>query len=294
MLALTVDAPAKINLSLAVVGRRGDGYHQLAGVMALVDLRDTLTLTPGCSGLRVNADPSDAIPIGRADNLAWRGLVAGLGSEPDITCLTLEKRIPVGAGLGGGSSDAAAAWQLGRVFAGQAGSAAGEAGDPAMQTLAAIGADVPFFASGHAAAYVTGVGEHVRAVDPRDGYAVLALPRFRLSTAAVFAELRRSDWSGEAPAPTATPGHNDLLAPARRLRPEIDDLLRDLASVGADPHMTGSGPCCFALTDDPERATSAVRAMTARGARTILTRLASAPYRVEELAAQGESEDDDA
>jgi 4-diphosphocytidyl-2-C-methyl-D-erythritol kinase len=290
MRALTLEAPAKINLSLAVTGRRPDGYHELAGVMALIDLTDTLTLTPGCSGLRVNAPPADAIPVSRAENLAWRGLVAGAGGDPEIACLTLEKRIPVGAGLGGGSSDAASAWRLGRRMSRQAEIPTGA---ELTGELAAIGADVPFFAAMYPAAYVTGIGEHVRPIASRPAYVVLALPRFRLSTAAVFAELRTSDWSPAAPSVDAAPGSNDLLAPASRLKPELQDLLRDMAAVGAEPRLSGSGPCCFALTDDPDRAAAVLAAMTGRGVRTMQSRLLTAAYQVTELSADHETEDHD-
>ncbi|MFN2484959.1 MAG: 4-(cytidine 5'-diphospho)-2-C-methyl-D-erythritol kinase [Candidatus Limnocylindria bacterium] len=290
MFALTVEAPAKINLSLAVTGRRSDGYHELAGVMALIDLTDTLTLTPGCSGLRVNAPPSEEIPVSRADNLAWRGLVAGAGGDPDIACMTLEKRIPMGAGLGGGSSDAGAGWRLGRRLADRPDV---PTVDELTGELAGIGADVPFFATMEPAAYVTGIGERVRSVAPREALVVLALPRFRLSTAAVFAELSPSDWSGEAPDAQATPGWNDLLGPAARLRPELDDLLRDMRTVGAEPHLSGSGPCCFALTDDPDRAAAVVAAMTARGVCTMQTRLLTSAYEIAELSAEHDTEEHD-
>ena len=100
MTPLTLEAPAKLNLSLRVVGRRPDGYHLLETEIALLELADRLLLLPGATGLRVEAPPEDGIPLDRT-NLAWRGLVAGLGGEPELVCLALEKRIPAGAGLGG-------------------------------------------------------------------------------------------------------------------------------------------------------------------------------------------------
>ena len=275
MTPLRVEAPAKLNLSLAITGRRPDGYHELASVFVLLELADRLLLLPGAPGLRIEG--SAEIPPG-AENLAWRGLVAGLGAEPDSTCLALEKVIPVAAGLGGGSSDAGAAWRLGRRWSG-----GDKSPQPAM--LAAIGADVPFFAAGVAAAYVTGIGESVEPLPPPPSptpHVVLAVPPFGLRTVEVFAELRPSDWS---PAPPATlePGHNDLLAAARRLRPEIDDLIRLMLAAGADPHLSGSGPTLFALTDDPERARSVEEHLAARGVRTIATRLRQAAARIEAI-----------
>jgi len=287
VLALTVEALAKVNLSLAVTGRRSDGYHELAGVTALIELSDTLTLTPGSLGLRVNAHPEDRVPAAPSENLAWRGLVAGARTEPGMACLTLEKRIPVGAGLGGGSSDAAAAWRLGRRLAGLADSAStGElAGD-----LAGIGADVPFFAAQVAAAYVTGIGETVRPLAPRPARVVLALPAFQLSTAAVFAELRAADWSSEPPAADIAAGDNDLLAPALRLRPELHDIFRVIERGGGEPRLTGSGSGCFALTEDPERAVGISKALRGAGIRTMETRLAASVPALEELVGSEDGE----
>jgi 4-diphosphocytidyl-2-C-methyl-D-erythritol kinase len=226
---LQLDAPAKLNLSLSVTGRRADGYHELASVFVLLDLADRLLLLPGAPGLRIEG--SDEIPPGRA-TLAWRG-----GDEK-----------------------------------------------PQPALLAEIGADVPFFVAQAPVAYVTGIGERVELLpQPRPRpHVVLAIPPFRLSTRAVFAELRRSDWSA-APPRTVDPGHNDLLAAALRLRPELDDLLRLMREAGADPHLTGSGPTLFALTDDPQRSASIRARLAAEGVRTIATRLRQRPASIEAI-----------
>jgi 4-diphosphocytidyl-2-C-methyl-D-erythritol kinase len=223
---------------------------------------------PGSSGLRVEAATGNQIPTGTRANLAWRGLVAGLGREPELACLTLEKRIPVDAGLGGGSSDAAAAWRLGRSWRG----ASEEPGVQGLEELAMIGADVPFFAARCAAARVEGIGERVSAIDrpPGGDHVVLVHPPFGLSTAAVFAELRPGEVGGSA---ELAPGRNDLLAPARRLRPELDDIFRLVAAAGAAPALTGSGPTAFALVDDPERAAAIVADLGRAGLRATHSRL---------------------
>ncbi len=215
---LRLDAPAKLNLSLSVVGRRDDGHHLLDSHFVLLELADRLLLLPGCSGLRVEGARDPSLPVDES-NLAWRGLVAGLGREPDMVCLTLEKRVPAAAGLGGGSSDAAAAWRLGRA-------SRGEVNPPTAADLVAlsgIGADVPFFAAEVAAAHVTGIGEVVERVEPQPGHVVLVHPGFGLSTAAVFAELRADEW-GRQP--------NDLLAPALRLRPELAGIMAVVERAG--------------------------------------------------------------
>jgi 4-diphosphocytidyl-2C-methyl-D-erythritol kinase len=130
------------------------------------------------------------------------------------------------------------------------------------------------------AARVDGIGERVRAVAPPAGGAlvVLAHPPFGLATAAVFAELRPSDWSGEI-----EPGRNDLLAPARRLRPELDDLMRLMAAAGAGPQLSGSGPTVFARMDDPERAAGVVERLRRAGVRATLTRLRREAASIERL-----------
>ena len=284
--AYRLAAPAKLNLSLAVTARRRDGYHELAGVMVLLELGDTLRLAPGPSALRVEGHGGDPVPTDPSANLAWRGAVAGARRPAEIGCLSLWKRIPVAAGLGGGSSDAAAGWRLVRRMAGASERPDGET----VVALAGIGADVPFFAASVAAAYVTGVGERVEPLPAPRAYAVVALPAFRLSTAAVFAELRRADWSPEAPPRDGVPGRNDLLAPALRLRPELGDLLTRIQHAGGEPHLTGSGPACFTLTHDPERASAIARALRGSGVDTIETKLRNEAAVIDEATEEQEED----
>ena len=274
---LRLEAPAKLNLSLAVVGRRPDGYHLLVSDLVLLDLADRLLLMPGCSGLRIEAPPGEDIPLGRRENLAWRGLVAGLGAEPELACLTVEKRIPSAAGLGGGSSDAAAAWRLARRWRG----ADEHAAKPELADLAAIGADVPFFASRRGAARVEGIGERVSAIEAPSGggHVLLIHPPFRLSTADVFAELQPGDMTGVAP---PEPGRNDLLAPARRLRPELDDLFRLVRTAGGAPQLTGSGPTIFVRSGDPEQAAALAAKLRPIGLRVTETHLRREAASIEE------------
>jgi 4-diphosphocytidyl-2-C-methyl-D-erythritol kinase len=278
MLPLSLAAPAKLNLSLAVLGRRPDGRHELASLFALLDLADRLLLLPGCSGLRVETTDA-SVPVD-ATNLAWRGLLAGFGGEPELACLTVEKRIPATAGLGGGSSDAAAGWRLGRRLAGAA-----EIPTAAeLERLGEIGADVPFFAAQLPVAEVRGIGERLQPADVDAAHVVLAVPPFGLSTAAVFAELRPADWSRE-PVPA---GHNDLLVAARRLRPELDAVFDVVAKAGGTPRLTGSGPTVYALSDDPERADALVLAVERAGLRALRTRLPGAPSTIQALSDEEE------
>lgn len=284
MTPLRLEAPAKLNLSLAITGLRPDGMHELASELVLLELSDRLLLMAGSSGLRVEG-ASDGMPATR-DNLAWRGLLAGLGRESQLECLALDKRIPVAAGLGGGSSDAAAAWRLARRWIGTT----DEADAPVLADLGRIGADVPFFAACLSAARVTGIGELIAPADVPRGtpHVVLAHPQFALSTAAVFAELHEAEWSG-----TPRSGVNDLLGPARRLRPELDDVFRLVAGAGGDPRLTGSGPTVYSLTDDPERAAAVVARLRRAGLRATQTRIRSEPASIEAIEPLGGDEQGD-
>jgi 4-diphosphocytidyl-2-C-methyl-D-erythritol kinase len=187
--------------------------------------------------------------------------------------LTLEKQVPAAAGLGGGSSDAAAAWRLGRAWDGRPDLPATPA---ELNALASLGADVPFFAAQLPVARVSGIGERVVAMEAPNPplEVILVHPGFQLPTAAVFAELRPTDWqsarqpAGKAawkPAAVSAQGHsgrdgaamparNQLLAAALRLRPELAELLRLMAAAGGDPQLTGSGPTIYCFEEDVERA----------------------------------------
>jgi 4-diphosphocytidyl-2-C-methyl-D-erythritol kinase len=287
MISLTVEAPAKLNLSLRVTGRRLDGYHELESLLVLLDMSDRLLLMPGAPGLRIDGPASADLPLG-GDNLAWRGLLAGLGGEPELACLTLEKRIPVAAGLGGGSSDAAGAWRLGRRWRGaEETPAAGE-----LLALSKVGADVPFFAAGLGAAMVTGIGEKVDEVSLASSgrvFAVLVEGARPLSTAAVFAGLRPGEWSTDrgVPLDPLAAAANDLLPAARRLRPELDDLFRLVLGAGGIPRLTGSGPTVYTLTDDEARSSAVAARLRRAGVRVTETRLRAEPASIEPL-----SEDD--
>lgn len=270
MTPLRLEAPAKLNLGLQVVGRRADGFHLLDSHFVLIELADRLLLLPGCSGLRVEGGRAADLPVG-ADNLAWRGLVAGLEGETELVCLALEKRIPAAAGLGGGSSDAAAAWRLGRSWRG-----APETPSQAdLVRLSAIGADVPFFAAATPSARVGGIGEQVETLPPVDRIVVLTHPPFGLSTAAVFAELRPEEWGSAA---------NDLLAPALRLRPELARVLELVDRAGGTAQLTGSGPTVYSLTDDPERAAAVADRLAAEGLHVTMTRTRTTSATIEAIA----------
>lgn len=260
---ILVAAPAKINLYLHVLGRRDDGYHVLDSLIAFAALHDTIAVRPAAEiSLRVDG-PFASFLADRPDNLvldAARALARAAGVD-DGAEIRLIKRLPVAAGIGGGSADAAATlralvrlWRL-----------APESLDMAGLALS-LGADVPICLAGRAA-FVGGIGE---TIDELPGLPpvplVLANPGRPLATEEVFAT-RRGDFSAAgrfAAAPSDAAGlaellsarRNDLAASAARAVPEIDDVL---AALTAAPgcllaRMSGSGATCFALFARAEEA----------------------------------------
>ncbi|MBM4435359.1 MAG: 4-(cytidine 5'-diphospho)-2-C-methyl-D-erythritol kinase, partial [Chloroflexi bacterium] len=192
MKAIHSAAPAKVNLTLDVLGRRADGYHDLASVMATIDLADDVRVA-AATGLDVRIRP----PVGaaRGDDLASRAvraLAAACAREPNVH-VSIRKRIPVAAGLGGGSSDAAAVLRaVARMW--------GEDGVDLVRLAAEVGSDVPFFAAGHPVARIAGRGESVDPLPPpvQAVWIVLVTSSLRLATRDVFAALDGPRGDGRA------------------------------------------------------------------------------------------------
>jgi 4-diphosphocytidyl-2-C-methyl-D-erythritol kinase len=248
-----VPAPAKLNLFLHIVGRRADGYHLLQSVFMLIDWCDTLHFKLRQDGVirRIDAVPGSALPENDLVVRAARALQAATGCALGAD-ITLEKRLPAEAGLGGGSSDAASTllalnrlWQLGLPRARLA------------EIGLTLGADVPFFIGGRNA-WVEGVGEQLTPVDLPPGRFVVVKPPTGASTAAIFGSpvLKRDTkpaiLSGFAADAQAHPelvwshGANDLQAVAQAVCPEISDCIAWLARKGLAGRMTGSGSAVFA------------------------------------------------
>lgn len=260
---LRTRAPGKVNLCLYVGPRREDGRHELVSVVQPLDLADEVTLEPA----RVD---EVVCPGVEDENLALRALrayraAAGLDGAQRVT---IDKRVPIAAGMGGGSSDAAAALRL-------AACAAGNPGDARLHEIAAgVGSDVPALLD-DAPTLVTGAGEEAAAIRgaPLDGdFAYVILPaRERLATADVYAEadrlglarptdalaVRRAEVevalrAGGLPVELV---HNDLQDAARSLCPAIEGALAAARAAGADAALvSGSGPTVFALFSDPAAA----------------------------------------
>jgi 4-diphosphocytidyl-2-C-methyl-D-erythritol kinase len=244
-------APAKINLFLHVVGRRPDGYHLLQTVFRFLDNGDTLRFSPRPDGQIV---PTSLLPgVTAAQDLAVRAalaLRAAAGIEQGVSIM-LDKRLPLGGGLGGGSSDAATTllalnhlWGCGLPRA-------------ALQAIGLkLGADVPVFIHGHSA-FGEGVGEQLTDVSPRPAWYLVLTPAVTVSTAEIFSapELHRGT-------PAIRPGiwhpgfgGNDLETVTCGRYPEVArhlEWLRTLVATGlaARSAMSGSGACCFAEFSD--------------------------------------------
>lgn len=264
---VTVFAPAKLNLFLKVLGKRADGYHELETLMLSVGLYDSLRLTDDPSG-RLELECSDGgpcngwaarreLPGSGTDNLVIRAaeLLRSAAGASRGARIELVKRIPLAAGLAGGSSDAAATlWGLNRLW--NLGLSI-----PDLAALAArLGSDVPFFLCSSSAAICRGRGEVVEPLSlPARFWFVIARPPRGLSTAEVFRNCRASDvaWSAEELAGRLSQGrldaaaglfHNALQEPAERLCSDVARLKTAFARQPFAGHMmSGSGTSYFGL-----------------------------------------------
>ena len=275
---IRLPAPAKINLHLEVLGRRPDGFHALETVFQTIELADDLEIAiePG-EGVRLAcSDPT--IPAD-ASNLVWRAAAAVQARRPGLglVAIALDKRIPHGAGLGGGSSDAASTLlALNHLLEEPL------AMDELAEIALALGSDVPFFLVG-GTAHATGRGEELTALPelPRTPVTVL-MPAAMLPTPAVFRAMTDAERGPRTPrgaawaawAASATPEellHNRLTGAASRLCPEVAELLAWLGARGVPHLLSGSGAACFALAHvDPPPGVRAFRTATGPGAASAL------------------------
>jgi 4-diphosphocytidyl-2-C-methyl-D-erythritol kinase len=263
-------AYAKLNLVLHVGAPRDDGMHPVCSLMASIDLADELTATPLESG----EDSVDA-PGVEGENLAARALAefrSRAGGELPPLDLRIDKRIPVAAGLGGGSADAAAALRIANELAGMPLGA-----DELLRLAADLGSDVPSQVDPRHA-LVQGAGERIEPLELPALVAVLIPDPEGLSTATVYAELDRlggtrasldpeplRTLAAAGPAELAAGLENDLQQATLSLRPDLSARLDSLRSAGAlGAAVSGSGPTCFGLFAEREAAEEA--AASIRGA----------------------------
>jgi 4-diphosphocytidyl-2-C-methyl-D-erythritol kinase len=270
-------APAKVNLTLRVLGRRPDGYHEIESLVAFASIGDALAFTPGASlALKVRG-PTAAAAGSLADNLVLKAAhaLAQRIRKLKLGRFDLSKRLPVAAGLGGGSADAAAALRLlarhNRI-----------ASDDArlMAAARATGADVPVCLDPHPR-LMRGIGEVLSPPLRLPSLpAVLLNPGVGVATRDVFTALRAPpvaraarDAESDAGFPsgrnelieTLMRGVNDLETPAISLHPVVAEALAALRAVGGCrlARMSGSGATCFALFDSARAATAAARSLRA-------------------------------
>jgi 4-diphosphocytidyl-2-C-methyl-D-erythritol kinase len=275
----SLEAPGKVNLVLRVLGRRSDGYHEIATLFQAIDLCDNVRVSvdPDASGVDLALEGPDLGPL--EENLAYRaaerfcdryGVEAGVRIE-------LLKRIPAGGGLGGGSSDAAAVLRLLSALTGH-----GEG----LQALAAdLGSDVPFFVAGSATSLGAGRGELLTALPALpEKDVVLALPPVHVSTAWAYGRLaevraavgsRDRDPGGDEALPAGAAAMfadwdgvlreavNDFQPLVSEAFPEVARSLEGLRESGAALAMlSGSGGACFGLFDEAARAEAIAAELT--------------------------------
>lgn len=270
---LVVAAPAKVNLFLHVTGRRTDGYHTLESLFALVDLADTIALVHRDDGEVVRTNDVAGVPAEHDLAVrAARALQAAAGVRAGVA-LTVVKRIPQGAGLGGGSTDAASVllalnrlWSIGWPRARLAELAAG------------LGADVPFFVGGENAV-ARGIGEALTPVTLPPLWLALAFPDVHVRTAEIFAapELTRSTPSAKIDVFSEGYGRNDLAAVTVARFPEVAAALAALAKSAPQARMTGSGACVFAACATEGAARAALAGVPPRTGRHLARTLARHP-----------------
>ena len=246
-------APAKLNLCLRIVGRRDDGYHRLQTVFRILDWGDTIRLRPRADG--VVARHGDGVPgVDEAGDLAVQAarLLQKESKTTQGVDIVVEKRIPVGGGFGGGSSDAATVLRaLDRLWG----------LDLDIRRLAtlglALGADVPVFVHGRNA-WAEGVGERLTALDLPPAWYVLADPGVHVTTAELFAAPELTRNAAPATISDFTSGAlsgNAFESVLRRREPAVEAAFAALAQVGT-PRLTGTGSGCF--VELPDRASAEV------------------------------------
>jgi len=242
--SLVLPSPAKLNLFLHILGRRPDGYHELQTLFQFLNYGDTLTLTARTDGRIVLERPLPGVPD--EENLivrAARQLAATADHTTPGVSIAVDKQLPMGGGLGGGSSNAATTlvglnrlWGLNRSL------------DELAELGLSLGADVPVFVRGHAA-WGEGVGERLTDANPPEDWFLVIKPPCDISTKEIFSEqgLTR-DTPGIKIAPAfegdASRYRNDCEDVVRRLYPEVHQSLEWLAQFGP-ARLTGTGACIF-------------------------------------------------
>lgn len=245
-------APAKLNLMLRITGRRADGYHLLQTVFQIIDLCDWISFHQVEDGRVYLRNPIPGVP--ERDDLTIRAatlLKEYTGCQAGV-CIEIEKNLPMGGGLGGGSSDAATVlvvlnklWNLGLSV------------EKLMELGLQLGADVPVFVNGHTA-WAEGVGEKLEPILVPERWVVIIKPDCHVNTKQIFLaeELTRDSKSITMRDFLAGDCRNDCLAVVTKLYPEVRLAIDDLSSF-AHAYLTGTGACVFAQFDTERAAREA-------------------------------------
>ncbi|ENM3739977.1 TPA: 4-(cytidine 5'-diphospho)-2-C-methyl-D-erythritol kinase [Vibrio cholerae] len=234
-------SPAKLNLFLYITGRRANGYHDLQTLFQFLDHGDELTITANNSG-NITLSPALA-DVALEDNLIYKAAMAlkNAAQSPLGADIQLHKVLPMGGGIGGGSSNAATTlvalnylWQTGL------------SDDQLAEIGLALGADVPVFTRGFAA-FAEGVGEELSAVEPEEKWYLVVRPAVSIATKDIFThpQLMRNTPKRDLASLLATPYENDCEKIVRSLYPEVDKQLSWLLQY-APSRLTGTGSCVFA------------------------------------------------
>lgn len=296
--SIVLRAHAKLNLALQVGGKRDDGYHEVATVIAAVSVYDTVRVELAAS--RQVSIQTEGWPVPRGPkNLCYRAAVAYMraaadegwaaySGRPGGVRVSLVKRIPPGGGLGGGSSDAAA------VLLGLNLLCSSLLDEARLNEVAAgLGSDVPFFLSGTAAALATGRGERIEPVPvPEDASFVIAWPGAAVATGWAYGLLGADDFSemriaqamaramrdGAGIGGLRGVGVNAFLGPVTRQRADIAELMSAIEGLGASvTSIAGSGACVWGLFDTAQAARRAARSLQDRGVWAQVAGVAPAP-----------------
>ena len=256
---IRLPAPAKLNLTLRIVGRRSDGYHLLQTVFQFIDECDWITFTLRGDGQIVLVNPLPGVPAeGDLTVRAARALQQATGTASGVT-IEVEKRLPMGGGLGGGSSDAATTL-LGLNYLWGTGLSVEELKPMGL----ALGADVPIFVEGRAS-WAEGVGEHLTYLDLPEPWYVVVVPPCHVPTAQIFTaeDLTRNNSNITIRDFLAGQRENHCLPVVQRLYPEVKSAMDELSQY-ARPYLTGTGACVFAEFDNENDARLVNETLAAR------------------------------
>ncbi|MEA3547335.1 MAG: 4-(cytidine 5'-diphospho)-2-C-methyl-D-erythritol kinase [Thermodesulfobacteriota bacterium] len=262
MKELTVQAPAKVNFFLAVKSKRPDGYHEIETWMQKLEMADTIKLQVSEAGISLCCPGSD-LPV-NSDNLAWQAAALFLEETKIKNGIEIEliKKIPVAAGLGGGSSDGAAVLKgMNTLFS------AGLPQQKLMEMAYSLGADVPFFIADPSAAWATGIGEKLAEAELRDQcWLVLVNPGFSVSTKWVYQNFALTTEDNPDILDRLLLYRNlcqnlfnDLESVTLKKYPEVATIKKKFLNCGADAVlMSGSGPTVFGIFQDEKTAQECV------------------------------------